>query len=90
MAILARLRMVYGQDERSKDPGTRWRIHASRRRILLATLIIGQTVIATDYMARVLPYHGRQPLEIAILVLFAVLFAWISADSGLRSQASSC
>jgi len=27
----------------------------------------------------VLPYHGRQPLELAILVLFAILFAWISA-----------
>ena len=30
-------------------------------------------------MTRVLPYHGRQPLEIAVLALFAVLFGWISA-----------
>jgi membrane glycosyltransferase len=62
-----------------KDPGRRSRGHASRRRVVLAALIVGQTIIATDYMLRVLPYHGREPLEIAILVLFAVLFAWISA-----------
>ncbi len=61
------------------DADRRWRGHALRRRLVLALLIIGQTVIATDYMVRILPYHGRQPLEMAILGLFAVLFAWISA-----------
>ena len=66
-------------DGADKDPGRRSRGHASRRRFVLAALIVGQTIIATDYMLRVLPYHGREPLEIAILVLFAVLFAWISA-----------
>ena len=30
-------------------------------------------------MIDVLPYHGTQPLEIAILVLFAILFGWVSA-----------
>jgi len=30
-------------------------------------------------MIRILPYHGRDPIEIAILILFAILFAWISA-----------
>jgi membrane glycosyltransferase len=63
----------------TRDPGKRWRRHASRRRLLLATLIVGQTIVATDYMSRVLPYHGGKPLEVGILVLFAVLFAWISA-----------
>ncbi len=63
----------------ARDPGRRWRHHASRRRWVLGGLIVTQTIIATDYMARVLPYHGRQALELAILVLFAVLFAWISA-----------
>ncbi|HEX2391118.1 MAG TPA: glucans biosynthesis glucosyltransferase MdoH, partial [Casimicrobiaceae bacterium] len=63
----------------ANDPGSRWRGHALRRRLVLTVLIIGQTVIATDYMVRILPYHGRQPLEMAILALFAVLFAWISA-----------
>ena len=65
--------------EGKRDPGDRWRIHASRRRLVLAALIVAQTAVATEYMARVLPYHGTEPLEIAILVLFAVLFAWISA-----------
>ena len=65
--------------EEARDPGGRWRQRASRRRIVLVALILGQTVIATDYMMRILPYHGREPLEIAILILFAILFAWISA-----------
>ena len=51
---------------------------AFRRRLALATLTIAQTWVATDSMTAVLPYHGRQPLEIAILVLFAILFGWIS------------
>ncbi|MGE5105047.1 MAG: glucans biosynthesis glucosyltransferase MdoH, partial [Betaproteobacteria bacterium] len=65
--------------ERPRDPGGRWRTRALHRRLALVVLIVLQTMIATDYMALVLPYHGRQPLEIAVLVLFAVLFAWISA-----------
>ncbi|MGE5090023.1 MAG: glucans biosynthesis glucosyltransferase MdoH [Candidatus Levyibacteriota bacterium] len=63
------------------QPGaaTRWHGRAVRRRLGLLALIVGQTIVATDYMTRVLPYHGRQPLEIAMLVLFAILFGWISA-----------
>ena len=34
---------------------------------LLVLLIVGQTYLATDLMVAILPYHGRQPLEIAIL-----------------------
>jgi membrane glycosyltransferase len=49
------------------------------RRMALLFLTLVQTWIATDFMTTVLPYRGTQPLEIAILVLFAVLFAWISA-----------
>ncbi len=49
------------------------------RRIVLLTLIIGQTWIATMLMKSVLPYHGQALLEIPILVLFAVLFGWVSA-----------
>jgi membrane glycosyltransferase len=56
-----------------------WAHAAARRRIAGLALIAGQTWIATDVMSAALPYHGRQPLEIAILVLFAILFAWISA-----------
>ncbi|HET9764340.1 MAG TPA: glucans biosynthesis glucosyltransferase MdoH, partial [Casimicrobiaceae bacterium] len=64
---------------RPPNPGSRWRKRATHRRLVLLVLIVAQTVIATDFMAQVLPYHGRQPVEIAILALFAVLFAWISA-----------
>jgi membrane glycosyltransferase len=49
------------------------------RRVGLALLTLLQTWMATDFMTTVLPYRGTQPLEIAILALFAVLFAWISA-----------
>ena len=56
-----------------------WQRSASVRRVCLGTLVFMQTWIATNYMASVLPYHGQQPLEIALLVLFAILFCWISA-----------
>ena len=72
-----------GRDRRSaakpRDPGSRWRQQAAHRRLVLVTLIVVQTLVASDYMALILPYHGRRPLEIGILVLFAILFAWISA-----------
>jgi membrane glycosyltransferase len=63
----------------SPDPRGHWHRSASMRRIALSGLVIAQTWIATDFMASVLPYQGRQVLEIAILVLFAILFGWISA-----------
>jgi len=65
--------------EGAVDSRGRWSHVAARRRIALLVLILGQTWIATDFMINALPYHGRQPLEIAILALFAILFAWISA-----------
>src|SRR5207237_8759665 len=63
----------------SPDPRGRWSYAAARRRLVLIGLIIGQTWLGTDFMINVLPYHGRQPVEVAILVIFAILFAWISA-----------
>src|SRR6185369_7011412 len=56
----------------------RWYHVANRRRIVLLALALAQTWLATALMSEVLPYHGRQPLEIAILVLFAILFTWVS------------
>jgi len=57
-----------------------WSETATRRRIVLLMLILGQTWLACDFMVRgVLPYHAQQPLELAILCVFAILFAWISA-----------
>jgi len=77
-------RLVARNDSRvvapdSPDPRGRWSHAAARRRIVLLALVIAQTWIASEFMASVLPYHGTQPLEIATLVLFAILFGWISA-----------
>lgn len=63
----------------SPDPRGHWHRVAILRRSVLLGLVLAQTVIATDFMTRVLPYQGRQPLEIVILILFAILFGWISA-----------
>lgn len=68
-----------GPDAEREAADGPWHREASLRRACLVGLVLLQTVIATDFMASVLPYQGRQPLEIAILALFAVLFAWISA-----------
>jgi membrane glycosyltransferase len=70
-----------GRDRRadSPDPLGRWHRMAGLRRMVLTILVLAQTAFATDFMTAVLPYHGRQPLEIAILVLFAILFCWVSA-----------
>ena len=57
---------------------TRWHHVANRRRLVLAALALAQVWLATSLMSQVLPYHGQQPLEVAILVLFAILFAWVS------------
>lgn len=49
------------------------------RRLVLLFLMLGQTALATYYMSRVLPYQGKEWLEIALLSLFALLFCWVSA-----------
>ncbi|HEY6986074.1 MAG TPA: glucans biosynthesis glucosyltransferase MdoH [Rhodanobacteraceae bacterium] len=67
-------------DEASAPPRRRpWQLAATVRRFALLALVVAQTVVATDFMAGVLPYHGRQPLELGILGLFAILFLWVSA-----------
>ena len=60
------------------DPQGPWHAVGSFRRIVLLGLIVAQTYIATNFMVAVLPYHGQQPLEVVMLVLFAILFAWVS------------
>jgi membrane glycosyltransferase len=70
-----------GGEARRRTAELRARSHraATFRRVVLTGLIVSQTYIASNFMVAVLPYHGRQPLEIAILVLFAILFGWVSA-----------
>ncbi len=53
--------------------------HAARgRRILLLTLIMTSTVIASGYMAHILPHQGRTAIETTLVFFFGLLFAWIS------------
>jgi membrane glycosyltransferase len=61
------------------DPQGRWQHNGNIRRLILLALMLGQTALATWFMRRVMPYQGTEPLEMAMLALFAVLFCWISA-----------
>ncbi len=49
------------------------------RRVLLLVLVALGAVVGTDSMADVLPKGGSSWTEQALLVLFGILFAWISA-----------
>src|SRR5688572_9582017 len=77
------LRRIFGERRRpgaeSEAADGPWHRTASLRRACLVSLVLVQTAVGTDFMASVLPYQGRQPLATAILVLFAILCAWISA-----------
>lgn len=56
----------------------RWRGVAFLRRMLLALFVFGQTAIASYYLLWILPYHGSTVVEKGLLVLFALLYAWIA------------
>ena len=81
-------RWIRGQPEARRDrdrgspdaahPGRRWKLMGAIRRTVLMLLVLGQTATAAYVMTGVLPYHARQPLEIAILSLFIILFGWVS------------
>ena len=58
-----------------------WGRVARRRRRLLIGLVLGLTALAVTRMAEVLPHGGRTGLEIVLLVVFGMLFAWISVGS---------
>lgn len=49
-----------------------------------------QTLFATYYMTAVLPYHASTLLEIALLVAFALSFAWISVGAWLAVFGFAC
>ncbi len=72
-------RSTSAENTTSPDPLGRWHAAGNFRRVVLLGLVVAQTYVATNFMIAVLPYHGRQPLEIAMLALFAILFGWISA-----------
>lgn len=56
-----------------------WQIPGNLRRTVLLLLMFSQTAAATFFMQTVLPYQGTRWLEILLLILFAILFCWVSA-----------
>jgi membrane glycosyltransferase len=63
----------------SPDPKGHWRRNALLRRLVLLSFVLGQTWFATYFMTAILPYHGSHWLEKTILVIYAILFAWVGA-----------
>ena len=57
---------------------TDWRKTAASRRLVLGALILLQTTVATWSLSNTFPYPWLKASEIAILLLFAILFSWIS------------
>ncbi len=61
------------------DPRGSWQHQGNIRRMVLLFLLFAQTIVATWFMAKVMPYQGAKPYEIGVLFLFAILFCWVSA-----------
>ncbi len=70
--------VLYGGPLRKLRSSFPWTRVAHRRRLLLILLVLVPTFIASAFMADVLPYQGRTWLERAIVVVFGVLFGWVS------------
>ena len=55
-----------------------WKPRAWFRRLFFTALISAQVVIGVRYMLAVLPYHGSNTLELALTVIFAIMFTWLT------------
>ncbi|WP_041720155.1 glucans biosynthesis glucosyltransferase MdoH [Pseudodesulfovibrio piezophilus] len=55
-----------------------WRGSARKRRLVLGLLILIPSAFSSSYVASVLPHKGGTPLELAIVIVYSILFAWIS------------
>jgi membrane glycosyltransferase len=55
-----------------------WIGEARRRRVLLLVLVFIPTIVASGFMASVLPHKGQSWIELAIVAFFGALFGWIS------------
>jgi membrane glycosyltransferase len=49
-----------------------------RRTVFLVLALVQSGAFAYHMVDSVLPYHGNDPLEVAILILSTILFAWVS------------
>jgi membrane glycosyltransferase len=69
-----------GRASRAAGPDARalaWTA-AVRRTVFLVLVLVQTGAFAYFMTARALPYHGQQPLELVILGLSTILFAWVS------------
>jgi membrane glycosyltransferase len=55
-----------------------WGATARFRRMVLGLLVAVPSCLAGPVFASVLPHKGNTPLELALVLVFALLFAWIS------------
>lgn len=55
-----------------------WEKTARGRRFLFLILILVPTFLSTRFMAQLLPHKGGNGIEAVLVLLFGVLFAWIS------------
>ncbi|MFP5223903.1 MAG: glucans biosynthesis glucosyltransferase MdoH [Acidobacteriota bacterium] len=55
-----------------------WTATARARRLLLVLLIAAPTGMATVRMAELLPHRGSTILELVLMAIFSILFAWIA------------
>ena len=61
------------------DKPSSWHLAAWWRRGLFSTLVLVQTLAGAWTMLAILPYHGSGVLELSLLAIYTLLFAWISA-----------
>jgi len=61
-----------------KEKRRPWERAAALRRILILLIIVTSTLVASSYMAGILPHRGASYLEMAMVVVFATLFGWVS------------
>lgn len=66
------------EDPERSDSRTLTRTATVRRTIFTVLALTQAAAFAYYMMTRVLPYHGEEPLELAILSLSTILFAWVS------------
>ena len=66
--------MKQGQSEQVR----RWRGKAWRRRLVLAVAVLVPAVLAAQAMGQVLPPWGGRWLQVVMVVVFGLLFCWIS------------
>ena len=62
-----------------RESGVRWRRIGMLRRWAVAVAVFAQSGAASWALLEVLPWHGRHWLEVAIVAVFFLLFAWISS-----------